>query len=121
MSTPTSARPARGEVWRVNLDPTCGAEMRKTRPVVVMSSDAVGKLPIRLVAPITSWDDRFADHIWHVKISPCKENGLSKPSSVDVLQTRSVDVSRFTERMGRLTSTDLEEILAALAAVVEYE
>jgi mRNA interferase MazF len=36
---------SRGDVWKVNLDPTIGAEIRKTRPVVVISSDAVGVLP----------------------------------------------------------------------------
>lgn len=44
---------SRGEIWLVNLDPTIGAEIRKTRPVVVISSNAVGTLPIRLVAPLT--------------------------------------------------------------------
>jgi mRNA interferase MazF len=39
----------RGEIWSVNLDPTIGAEIRKTRPVVVISSDAVGVLPIKSV------------------------------------------------------------------------
>jgi len=37
----------RGEIWKVNLDPTIGAEIRKTRSVVVVSSDAVGVLPIK--------------------------------------------------------------------------
>ena len=37
----------RGEVWMVRLDPTLGAEIRKTRPVVVVDSDAIGVLPIR--------------------------------------------------------------------------
>ncbi len=49
----------RGEVWLVNLDPTMGTEIRKTRPVVVINSDAVGTLPIRLVAPLTEWKDSF--------------------------------------------------------------
>jgi len=39
--------PKRGEVWLVNLDPTVGAEIRKTRPAVVVSSDAVGILPVK--------------------------------------------------------------------------
>ncbi len=47
----------RGEIWKVSLDPTVGAEIRKTRPVVVVSSDAVGVLPIKLVAPLTEWKD----------------------------------------------------------------
>ena len=41
----------RGEVWLINLDPTMGAEIRKTRPAVIVSSDAVGVLPLRVVVP----------------------------------------------------------------------
>ena len=47
--------PKRGEIWLVNFDPTIGAEIRKSRPAVVISSNAVGKLPIKLIAPITDW------------------------------------------------------------------
>ncbi|GIV65215.1 MAG: hypothetical protein KatS3mg046_475 [Bellilinea sp.] len=43
----------RGEVWLVNLDPTLGAEMRKTRPAVIVSSDLVGILPLRIIVPLT--------------------------------------------------------------------
>ncbi len=45
--------PRRGDVWLVNLDPTIGMEMKKTRPALVISSDAVGKLAIKLIVPIT--------------------------------------------------------------------
>jgi mRNA interferase MazF len=120
MST-TRPTPRRGEVWRVDLNPTRGAEMQKTRPVIVLSSDATGRLPIKLVAPITSWDEGFSNFIWHVRIEPDRQNGLTRPSSVDVLQTRGVDVARFIDRMGRADSAVLDEILAALVAVVEYE
>ena len=50
----------RGEIWLVNLDPVLGAEIRKTRPVVIVNSDTIGVLPIRLIAPITEWKDYFA-------------------------------------------------------------
>lgn len=43
------ANPKRGEIWLVNLEPTIGAEIRKTRPAVVVSSDFIGKLPLKLV------------------------------------------------------------------------
>jgi len=59
---------SRGDIWLVNLAPTIGAEIRKTRPVIVVSSDAVGALPIRLVAPLSEWKDYFAQNIWHVKL-----------------------------------------------------
>ena len=77
---------SRGEIWLVTLDPTVGAEIRKTRPVVVVSSDAVGALPIKLVAPLTEWKDYFAGNVWHVKVPPDSMNGLAKTSAVDTLQ-----------------------------------
>jgi mRNA interferase MazF len=45
--------PKRGEIWLVNLDPTVGAEIQKTRPAIVISSDCIGKLFLKLVVPIT--------------------------------------------------------------------
>lgn len=90
----------RGEIWLVNLDPTIGAEIRKMRPVVVISSDALGRLPIKLVAPLTEWKDYLAKNVWHVKITPDQTNGLTKISSVDTLQLRGVDTQRFIHKMG---------------------
>lgn len=113
--------PKRGEIWRVNLDPTVGAEIQKIRPALVVSSDAVGKLPIKLIAPITGWSDKFVNSTWHVKIEPDKKNGLSKISAVDALQLRGVDIQRFVERLGRVSPTILEEVAAAIAAVVEFQ
>lgn len=90
-----SENPKRGEIWRVNFDPTIGSEIKKTRPAIVISSDAVGKLPIKLIAPITDWKEYFADNLWHVKIEPDIQNGLSKISAVDALQLRGMDLQRF--------------------------
>lgn len=116
-----SRGPQRGEVWRVNFNPTIGAEIRKTRPAVVVSSDAAGILPVKLVAPITDWKDRYAQSFWHVRIDPDQANGLSKTSAVDALQLRGVDTSRLLDKMGRVSADKMEEIAAAIAAVVEYE
>jgi mRNA interferase MazF len=110
----------RGEIWLVNFDPTIGTEIRKTRPAVVISSDAVGRLPIKLVAPLTDWKDRYGQNIWHVRIDPSAANGLSKPSAVDVLQLRGMDNQRFILKLGEVSSDTLEEIVLAIAAVIEY-
>jgi len=111
---------SRGEIWMVNLDPTIGSEIRKTRPVVVVSSDAVGKLPIRLVAPLTEWKGYFAQNVWHVKLVPDKMNGLAKLSAVDTLQLRGVDTRRFVQKIGGVHAEVLRSIVAAIAAVIEY-
>jgi mRNA interferase MazF len=56
----SSNPPQRGEVWLVNFDPTLGTEIQKIRPAVVISSNEVGTLPIKLVGPITDWLDEIA-------------------------------------------------------------
>jgi mRNA interferase MazF len=110
----------RGEVWLVNLDPSVGAEIKKTRPAVVVSSDSIGVLPIRLVAPLTEWKDYLAHNPWHVKIMPDAANRLSKPSAVDTLQLRGVDTQRFAKKIGSVSPAVMQEITAAIAAVIEY-
>ncbi|MDI6768891.1 MAG: type II toxin-antitoxin system PemK/MazF family toxin [Anaerolineales bacterium] len=111
---------SRGEIWLVNLDPTIGAEIRKTRPVIVVSSDAIGALPIKLVAPLTEWKEYLAQNIWHVKIVPDRLNGLAKTSAVDTLQLRGVDTQRFVQKLGRVSPLVMRSIVAAVAAVIEY-
>jgi mRNA interferase MazF len=103
----------------VDFDPTKGAEIQKRRPAVVISADALGKLPLKLVAPITNWNDAFEGNPWHVRLDPTAENGLTKSSAADALQIRSVSLDRFSAPLGRVSREDLEDIVQALAAVVE--
>jgi mRNA interferase MazF len=120
LSSINPSNPKRGEIWLVNFDPTIGAEIKKTRPAVVLSSDAVGRLPIKLVAPITDWKDHYTPNIWHVRIDPDPGNGLSKISAVDALQLRGMDRKRFIRKLGQIPQNILEEIVLAVAAVIEY-
>jgi mRNA interferase MazF len=48
----------RGEIWLIDLTPTVGVEIKKTRPAVIVNSDALGKLPLSIIVPITDWKDR---------------------------------------------------------------
>lgn len=104
----------RGEVWLVNLDPTVGAEIKKTRPVVIVSHDALGLLPLEIIVPITTWQDKFARADWHVKISPRKSNGLAQLSSVDTFQVRSVSKSRLVKRLGELGADEMARVAQGL-------
>jgi len=112
--------PKRGEIWLVRFDPTVGSEIRKTRPAIVVSSDAVGRLPIKLVAPITDWKDRYAAHIWHIRIGPSPMNGLAKTSAADALQLRGVDHLRFVRKLGEVSPVILRQIVVAVTAIIEY-
>jgi mRNA interferase MazF len=120
LSSPSSPTPKRGEIWLVNFDPTVGTEIQKTRPAVVVSSDAVGRLPIKLVAPLTDWKEYFAPNIWHVRIDPDPSKGIIKVSAVDTLQLRGMDQQRFIRKLGQVSPTTMEEIVLAIAAIIEY-
>jgi mRNA interferase MazF len=82
------------------LDPTVGAEIKKTRPAVIVNDDAVGILPLKVIVPITEWKDRYAVAPWLVRLEPNAENGLDKPLTADAFQVRSVAQERFVRRLG---------------------
>jgi mRNA interferase MazF len=117
----SSDTPQRGEVWLVNFDPTLGTEIRKIRPAVIISSNNIGVLPIKLVAPITDWKDWYVGNLWHVKLNPNADNGLSKDSSVDTLQLRGVDTQRFIRKLGSLSPDEMNSIVIAIVTVIEAD
>jgi mRNA interferase MazF len=111
----------RGEVWLINLDPTVGSEVRKTRPAVIVSDDSVGVLPLKVIVPITEWKERYGIAPWLVRISPSPDNGLDKESAADTFQVRSVAQQRFVRPLGGLTGPQMAEIARALASVLAIE
>lgn len=114
-------KPSRGEVWHVGFDPSIGSEIEKTRPAVVLNIDSVGKLPLRIVVPITEWKPHYAGYPWIIHLPASVENGLSKDSGADAFQVKSVSESRFKERLGSLAKDDVSEIAAAIALCVGYD
>jgi mRNA interferase MazF len=101
----------KGEVWLINLDPTLGAEIHKTRPGVIVSSDLMGALPLKIVVPLTAWKEAFKAAPGQVKIKKTAENGLEKTSSADPFQVRSIS----ERRLGRLASGEMDLIESSLA------
>lgn len=92
----------RGEIWLINLDPTIGSEIHKTRPVVIVNDDAIGTLPLRVIVPITEWKKRYDIAPWMVRLVPHEQNPLDKPTSTDAFQIRCIDTKRFIRRLGSL-------------------
>ena len=108
----------KAEIWLINLDPTLGAEIQKTRPAVIVNEDAIGILPLRVIVPLTDWKDRYAIAAWMVRIDPDPENGLNKPSATDAFQIRSVAQERFMRKIGRVSDPALRKILEAIQVVI---
>ena len=123
ISTPLTSKllPVRGEVWRVEFDPVKGDEIRKSRPAIVISSDAFKPLKTKLVVPLTGWQEKFAISQWMVKIVADASNGLDHDSAADALQLRCVSYQRFISKLGIVPAPILDEIAAAIAIVVEFQ
>ncbi|AKG23468.1 type II toxin-antitoxin system PemK/MazF family toxin [Calothrix sp. 336/3] len=113
--------PKRGEIWLVQLDPTVGQELQKTRPAVVINSELFATIPMRIVVPLTSWQPRFQERPFMVSIKRTEDNGLAQDSAGNLLQLRSVSTERFTMRLGQVSQAVLQEILAGLVICVDYE
>ena len=121
-STPMRGRsepnPQRGEVWYVNFDPSAGAELRKLRPAVVVSVPEVGRLPLRIVVPITDWKPAYATYPWFVEVPASAHNKLHKNSGADAFQVKSVSEDRFVSYLGDLTAAQVDEIADTIALCV---
>ncbi len=111
---------SQGEVWLVNLDPTIADEIRKIRPAVIVNRDAIGVLALRVVVPITGWQERFQGCDWLVRVDPDGNNGLDKPSAADTFQVRSISCRRFVRQLGRLGESDMGRIAAGLKTVFAF-
>lgn len=118
MTNPSRTDPKRGELWLLQFDPTRGSEVRKTRPAVILSPASVGRLPLRIVVPVTGWSPGYGVIPWLVKLAPDRHNNLQKESAADAFQVKSVSVERFTKRLGVVRADDLEEICAAVALCI---
>lgn len=110
--------PKRGEIWLIDFDPGVGAEIQKIRPAVVVSLDTVGRLPLRMVVPVTDWKPQYVNYPWFVELPATAANGLFKDSGADAFQTKSISEARFVRRLGKVTTADLDDIATAVALCV---
>src|SRR2546425_12963196 len=100
------ARPLRGEVYVVAFDPTRDAEIRKTRPALILQNDIANRSsPITIVAALTS---KFDDELYPTAVLVrAPDGGLDADSVVLLNQIRSVDRRRLMPRVGRLAPETL--------------
>lgn len=102
----------RGAVYWVNLDPTIGSEIKKTRPGVIISNDGQNLVGQRvIIAPATSVVKKL--YPFEILIDL---NG--KKSKVMLDQIRTVDCQRLGEKIGKLTLKETEDLDRALKLVL---
>jgi mRNA interferase MazF len=99
----------RGEVYWVNLDPTVGSEIQKTRPALVVSPDDFNAaLPRVIIAPITSAGQRLG----------CRPEVTFQKKSARILldQLRCVDKVRLGKKMGKIDEKLWHSVLLEMLA-----
>jgi mRNA interferase MazF len=101
------AEPTRGDVYLIELDPTRGSEIRKTRPCLVVSPDELNlHLRAVIVAPMTTGGHAYP---WRVR---CRFR--EKAGFVALDQLRTVDSERLVKRLGRISPGILSAVLSTL-------
>ena len=100
----------RGDIWLVNLDPTIGSEIRKSRPCVVVSPPEMhDHLRTVIVAPMTTKSRPAPFRV------PMTHAG--KKGSILLDQMRAVDRARLAKRLGAVSAKTLASTLGTLQEV----
>jgi mRNA interferase MazF len=105
---------ARGDVLTVNLDPTLGTEISKTRPCAVVQNNIGNRFSNRtIIVPITDKEHVPKDFPVHVRI-PKGEGGVEKDSVILCDQIRSIDEKRIVSTYGKLSASTMKKVDKAL-------
>ncbi len=103
--------PKRGEIYWVNFDPTIGAEIKKTRPGLIVSNDIGNEVSnVVMIAPITSQ----VKNIYPFEVKLIVDG---KPAKVMLNQSRAIDKSRLNRKIESIGHETLKAVEEALKIV----
>lgn len=109
---------AQGEVWWADLTDPVGSEPGFRRPVIVIQGAAFNQSSLRTVVCIALTSNlRWADAPGNVRLT-ARATGLPKDSVANVSQILTVDRADLTERVGRLSASQLELVLGGVDVVL---
>jgi len=105
----------RGDIYFVNLNPVQGREQAGQRPVLVLSIDAINRLPLVVTVVVgTNGANVPHDYPTNVRVAPT-DSGLPIETVFLGFQIRSLDANRFAgTRAGKLSRQTLEQVEAAV-------
>jgi mRNA interferase MazF len=107
------------EIYLIDLNPTKGAETRKSRPCIIVSNNDIGVLPLKVVVPLIGHKESHNNKSWLVPITPNIQNGLSKPSTADALYIRSVSDTRIIKKVGEIDKESYQKLVDAMRVVLD--
>jgi mRNA interferase MazF len=111
----------RGDVYRASLNPTVGSEQDGTRPVVVVSRDAINaSSPVVIIVPITSRSNKSRLYPSHVELK-LGDGGLTADSVALCEQVRSISRERLGDYLGNIPKPKLSQINASLKIALDLD
>jgi len=102
----------RFDIWLVQLDPTQGSEIKKTRPCVIISPNEMSPLKTAIIAPMTSKGFKFPTRI------SCSFQ--SKKGLILLDQMRAVDKKRLVQKIGVISKTTQTKVINCLQELFAY-
>ena len=94
---------SRLDIVLVELDPTRGSEIKKTRPCVIVSPNIINQHSRTvIVCAITQYVEKKAESFFFVQVSPDRVTGLAKKSLINTQQIRTIDKVRIVKKFGKL-------------------
>ncbi len=103
----------RGEVYLINLDPTIGSEIQKTRPCVIVSPDEMNKyIRTVIIAPMTTKIRSYKSRIT-VEFN-------DKQAQIMLDQHRTIDKQRLINKLGNLSTKNIKQVLYLLQEMFTY-
>ncbi len=106
------------EIYPVNLDPTIGAEMQKTRPCIVISPDEMNAyVRTVIIIPLTSSSRQLPTR---VLIKATSQSGLKNDSYAAIDQIKTVDKSRLGNLIGEISESEKSDLTAVLLDLFDY-
>lgn len=107
-----------GEIWMANLDPTIDSEQKGTRPVVIISGNAMNdNLGLVIICPISS---KIKNFIGDIILEPSIENSLTSKSEILIFQVRTISKNRMINKTGHLSDNELKQIIFNLNKILKY-
>lgn len=109
----------KNNIFTINLEPTIGAEMKKTRPCLIISPDEMNKsLKTVQIAPLTTNERNIPSR---VKISATSKSNLKNDSFVALDQIKTIDKSRIGDRIGEISKVESQNVSNVLIEMFRNE
>ena len=117
----TSSNYRLGSIWLVNFDPSIGAEIRKTRPAMIISGTLFNQRRKVTVLPITSStpDSRLLPVV--VALEPNPNNGLTTDSFIVCIDPMTFDKQRLVKQLGILNIEKIRQVQSILSSYLELD